>query len=270
VFVPSSPPAQRTFLVKQDWELKSLPPKSTDYITLSVVDKYAFRKSNPHLQELGANAVCLVDFAALFSPDQKRTSVDKDVDEDAMDDLLPDADTSAEPEQPVPLGHTFAEKRYRKRKQARILRYVHYKLHDNPEAYFREQILLFCPWSAEIGDPFTLSTTEDAYLLAGHSTFQSRYESVRSIIEKNRKCYNFNDRIDWDEVQKSTRELEEVDERLLQLTACSNIEAHRICELEEEKYDFGQDLGTTSLTASVSQSGIPDVRITDSDFRDEA
>lgn len=105
-------------------------------------------------------------------------------------------------------------------------------------------------------------------MLAGHSTFQSRYESVRSIIEKNRKRYDFNDRIDWDEVQKTARELEEAHEKLLQMRACSNIEAHRIRELEEEKYDFGQDLGITSLTASMSQSGIPDVRMIDLDFRD--
>jgi hypothetical protein len=70
VFVPSSPPSQRTFLVKQDWELKSLPPESTDCMALSLVDKYALQKTNPHLRELGADSTCLADFAALFSPDQ--------------------------------------------------------------------------------------------------------------------------------------------------------------------------------------------------------
>jgi hypothetical protein len=94
------------------------------------------------------------------------------------------------------LGRAFAEKQYRKRGQPRILRYVHYKIHDDPEGYFREQILLFYPWSAEIGDPFSLATNEDAYLLCGSTTFQSRYEAVRSTIEENRKCYEFNDRLD--------------------------------------------------------------------------
>jgi hypothetical protein len=41
VFVPSAPPADRTFLVKPDWELKSLPPQSTGCMSLSIVDKYA-------------------------------------------------------------------------------------------------------------------------------------------------------------------------------------------------------------------------------------
>jgi hypothetical protein len=87
VFVPSCPPSQRTFLVKQDWELKSLPPESTDCMALSLVDKYAFRKSNAHLRELGADSVCLADFAALFSLDQKCRLPEDDADEDAATDV---------------------------------------------------------------------------------------------------------------------------------------------------------------------------------------
>lgn len=265
VFVPSSPPAQRTFLVKQDWELKNLLPDSTDCIALSIVDKYAFRKSNPHLQALGADSVCLADFAALFSPVQRNRFND----EDANNDAERGSETEGhelEEDEPIPLGHTFAEKRYSKRSQERIIRYVHYKLHEDPEAYFREQLLLFYPWSAELGDPFGLSANEDAYLLSGHSTFQSRYEAVRSVIEQNRKRYEFNDRLDWDEVQQTAKELVKADERMLQLGACKIIKKHASEDCEEEHYDFGQDLGVSAVT----RGSIPIVRMTDNEFREEA
>jgi hypothetical protein len=53
------------------------------------------------------------------------------------------------------------------------LRYVHYKLHEDPEAYYREQLLLYYPWEAAQSDPLTLSANEDASLLAGCSTFKN-------------------------------------------------------------------------------------------------
>jgi hypothetical protein len=133
VFIPSSPPAQRTFLVKQDWELKTLPPESTDCVALSIVDKYAFRNSNPHLQALGADSICLADFAALFSPVQSSRIVNEDANDDAADNPKVEQ-VPEELDDPILLGRTFAEKRYRKRSQERIIRYVHYKLHEDPEA----------------------------------------------------------------------------------------------------------------------------------------
>jgi hypothetical protein len=68
VFVPSSSPAHRTFLVKQDWELKCLPPDSTDCVALSIVDKYAFRKCNPHLQVHSRPYADRSDLQQCFTP----------------------------------------------------------------------------------------------------------------------------------------------------------------------------------------------------------
>jgi hypothetical protein len=85
IFIPSSPPFERTFLVKQDWELRSLPPDSTDCLALSIVDKYALRKHNPHLCELGADNVCLADFACMYSSARKCSHAGDDVNDDALD-----------------------------------------------------------------------------------------------------------------------------------------------------------------------------------------
>jgi hypothetical protein len=60
-----------------------------------------------------------------------------------------------------------------------------------------------------------LSANEDSYLLDGHETFESKYLSVQDDIAKNRKRYEFNDRLDWDEIQRTAEELEEADDLLL-------------------------------------------------------
>jgi hypothetical protein len=40
--------------------------------------------------------------------------------------------------------------------------------------------------------------------------------------------------------------------------------------MKEEKYDFGKDLGIKASTASVLQSNIPNMRMTDPEFQEEA
>jgi hypothetical protein len=185
VFIPSAAPAERAFLVKQDWELKRLPPKSTNCIAFSLVDKYACRTSNPHLHQLGADNVCLAEFAALFSPVKHRIVDDENDDADVPEGSELQSDLAATEQVSVSTINDFGHRRYYKRTQERVIRYVHYKLHDNPEAYYREQLLLYYPWSANTSKPLCLSVNEDSYLLDGHESFESRYLSVQADIAKN-------------------------------------------------------------------------------------
>jgi hypothetical protein len=85
VCIPSAAPTDRAFLVKQDWELKRLPSDSTDCIAFSLVDNGVCRTSNPQLHELGADDVCLADFAALFSPVQHRQADNENDDADVLE-----------------------------------------------------------------------------------------------------------------------------------------------------------------------------------------
>jgi hypothetical protein len=97
------------------------------------------------LHQLGADDVCLADFAAFFGPVQAHACDDEDNDDDPAEDLEVGHD-SAKTEQVGPLsGRDFAVKRYHKRSREKVLRFFHYKLHDDPEAYYREQILLLGP-----------------------------------------------------------------------------------------------------------------------------
>jgi hypothetical protein len=196
VFVPSAAPAERAFLVKQDWKLKRLPAESTDCIAFNLVDKYACRTSNPHLHRLGADDVCLADFAALFSPMQRQRADDENDDADEPEAPELECDLTEAEQVSISTISDFECWRYHKRSQERVIRYVHYKLHNDPQAYYREQLLLYYPWSAKTTEPLCLSANEDSYLLDGHETSESKYLSVESDITKNRKRYEFNDRLD--------------------------------------------------------------------------
>jgi hypothetical protein len=229
---------------------------------------YALRKHNPHLHELGADNVCLADFACLFSPARKGKSAGDDVNDDALEEADPEGD-AAETEDPVSSGRLFEQKRYTKRRREKSLRYVHYKLHDNSEAYYREQLLLYYPWATEAADPVRISASEDAYLLASHTTFESRYIAVRNELEMNRKRYEFNDRIDWDEVQRTAKELADADEILFQTGLHRFVDVETDSVLHDEFYDFGQDLGITAYT-SAPGSTVSIMRMTDDDFRAES
>jgi hypothetical protein len=231
-------------------------------MSLSIVDKYALRKHNPHLHDLGADDVCLADFACLFSPARKGRSAGDDVNDDAPEEAEPEGN-AADAEDPVPSGRLFEQKRYMKRRQEKILRYVHYKMHDDSESYYREQLLLYYLWATEATDPIRISANEDACLLAGHTTFKSHYTAVRNKLETNRKCYEFNDRIDWDEVQRTAKELVDADEKLFQTGLRRSVHAEADSALHDETYDFGQDVGITAST-SVPGSTVSIMRMTDS------
>jgi hypothetical protein len=74
-FVPTSPPEQRTFIAKQEGELKKLDDDSTDIAYPSLIDKYANRPAS--LQELS-----LAQFAAWYEPAKTVVVPPKDVDDD--------------------------------------------------------------------------------------------------------------------------------------------------------------------------------------------
>jgi hypothetical protein len=250
--------------------LKRLPSDSTDCIAFSLVDKYACRTSNPHLHQLGADDVCLADFAALFSPVQHQQADDENDDADVPEGLELESDFAAAEQVSLSTISDFERRRYHRRAQERVIRYVHYKLHDDPEAYYREQFLLYYPWSAKTSEPLCLSADEDSYLLDGHETFESKYLSVQDDIAKNRKRYEFNDRLDWDETQRTAKELEEANDLLLR--GAIDIDAPDAARSADvaEQYDFGEDMGMRATTSSASSVKLPLSPMADDEFKVES
>ena len=140
VFINTSPPDQRVFLLKNEDDLKDLPAESTEIKANSIIDRYANRP-RPLLNW------CLADFVSELEVVFPK-EVEKVSHHDKNDDVAPeDTDTSD--------GEEFSSEnvlmtlkngiKIRKRKNKRVLRYVGYSKKTSSENYYRERILLFLP-----------------------------------------------------------------------------------------------------------------------------
>jgi hypothetical protein len=94
--------------------------------------------------------------------------------------------------------------------------------------------------------------------------------SVQDDIAKNRKRYKFNDRLDWDEIQRTAKELEEANDLLLRGgTDLDAPDAARSADVAEQ-YDFGEDIGIRATTSYASSGKLPVSRMADEEFKEKS
>jgi hypothetical protein len=140
VFIPSSSPADRTFLVKEDNLLNNEAVDSTDIAYESLVDRYVKRPTLPEFADIS-----LASFAAWYDRIRgNRLSADQ-IDDDAG---AADLDLNGVASSPSVQQSTADLKRagYKKRGREKVIRFLNYKEGKDPEAFYREQILLLYPW----------------------------------------------------------------------------------------------------------------------------
>lgn len=150
VFINTSEPAKRTFLLKSFEALQELPEGSTDIETDNWIKRYQRR---PRLLQ----KYCLAAFVSSF--DVVRPSKDK---QNQRSDFLPEdefeeVNEDEADENDAQENNLIFEKEYpmndgsilRLRKTSKIIRYVRYNKEQDPENYFREQLMLFYPWRKE-------------------------------------------------------------------------------------------------------------------------
>lgn len=154
VFVNTNEPGQRTFLLKPMESLQELPDSSTDIESDNSIKRYQRRPKS--LQNC-----CLADFISKFDvvfPAKDKRQQHKNLhvlpederEEINDDDILQEMDT----------GQNNNEKEYemkdgsvlKQRKTQKIIRYVRFNREQDPENYFREQLMLFFPWRNEEHD----------------------------------------------------------------------------------------------------------------------
>ena len=138
IFIPTSPPEERTFILKQEEELSRSDPDSRDFAAKSIVEHYACR---PRCLEL--DSVCLAVFASMY--ERKRT--DRFTEPTDFDDDNPDPESSFQNTETSAQEKPLKTVRgYGLRKRPKIIRYRNYSKEADPENWFRESLLLFYPW----------------------------------------------------------------------------------------------------------------------------
>lgn len=224
-FINTSPPEERTVLLKPNDVLEKMAKNSTDIQTDNILKQYTRR---PKVLE----NVCLADYVAWFEIRnyKKKCNVDQDFNLDSenpenddsveMSDLQVERtittapnDTSNRSEQidsntsdtessnitltyqlPIEIELKNGLKLV-KRKFQKVIRYVRFNIDIDRENHFREKLMLFLPWRNENIDLMaTFSTYEEHY-----TNFQSHISTKQALYERVAPLSNIDENVSLDE-----------------------------------------------------------------------
>ena len=260
VFVNTSVPEERIFLLKPKAVLDELPAESTDVESDNVIQRYSKRPKQ-------LSKFCLADYVSkvdIIYP--KGNKVTEKVNDKNEDDRC-DSSSSNESEDSLDddnsrgsdlLYKTKNGTKYKKRKVPRIIRYVKYNKKKDPENYFREQLMLFVPWRNEQKD-----------ILGSFDTYEAHYNSVQTSLIPKRNEYEHHI-----EELELARQMMEDEQREYDQTAPNAEQENREAEEEGSKeseqfvyfnpsrvvehrhYDIGIELQSTCSVPPVETTGI--------------
>ena len=134
VFINTNRPENRISMVKSDEVLQKLEPDSKDVFVQGLIDMYINRPEE-------MKNVCLADFASLYNVSKKQTNnvqiTENSDDEDIIDNEIDEKIFALK----MKNGKGWIKKRTKKK----IIRFRNFKLHQDLENYYREQLMLFLP-----------------------------------------------------------------------------------------------------------------------------
>ena len=178
VFVNTSTPEERVFLLKPKSSLDDLPAESTDIESDNIIQRYSKRPRQ--LQKL-----CLADYVSKVDviypkenklPTEMEVKNDDDISENSSSEENDDIQEGANiAHDPISSDFLFKAKTgtvYKGRKVPKVIRYVRYNKKKYPENYFREKLMLFMPWRNEAKD-----------LLGTFDTYEAHYKSLKTLLE---------------------------------------------------------------------------------------
>ena len=260
VFINTSVPEERIFLLKPKAALDELPDESTDVESDNVIQRYSKRPRQ-------LSKFCLADYVSKVDIIYPKGNTFTEKVNDKNDNDRCDSSSSNESEDSFDddknqcsdlLYKTKNGTKYKKRKVPRIIRYVKYNKKKDPENYFREQLMLFVPWRNERKD-----------LLGSFDTYEAHYNSVQTSLIPKRNEYEHHI-----EELELARQMMEDEQREYDQTAPNAEQENREAEEEGSKeseqfvyfdpsrvvehrhYDIGIELQSTCSVPPVETTGI--------------
>ena len=177
VFIPTSPPEDRTYILKSEAELSELPEESRDVLKSNKIASYAKRPRDLQF-------MCLADYVSELTVQYKKNkeAIEMEQNEDPVNDFDYDEHDediiSSESIENLTIADdifplTTKTATYKKRRNPRVIRFVNYNRAHDPENYCREKLLLYLPWRRE-------------ELLKGeYETYAEAFEANETAIRNN-------------------------------------------------------------------------------------
>ena len=161
-FISTSPPDERTFLLKDYATLKDMDPESYDIQSHNLLSEY---KHRPKVLD----NYCLAAFVSELRIEYPKNVTFEDPFDDNFDDDQQDPDDKNTFDKQIlkmPNGIVI-----KKRTVPRILRYLNYNVKRDPENHYRKRLMLFLPWRNEEKD-----------LYSGYKIYGEHYIAKESLI----------------------------------------------------------------------------------------
>ena len=179
VFINTSPCEKRTFLLKTASTLEKMSPNSTDIEADNDIKRYAKRPK-------ALENCCLADYISQLEVSFPKKSSEEIVEQDEQEDAS-DAEDDHEKLQTDTQSDSNSVKielkngiTIKQRKFYRVIRYVRFNKKTDLENFYRERLMLFCPWRNENDIKGT------------HETYEIMYMTVKRTIESKVKQYEHN------------------------------------------------------------------------------
>ena len=254
VFINTSTPEERIFLLKPKSVLDELPAESTDVESDNIIQRYSnladyvskvdviYPKGNELPETVEEN-----------NDDDNNESSSNDENEDNLED-----ENGAEDRHSSVLLYTAKNGTiYKKRKVPKIIRYVRYNKKKDLENYCREQLMLFIPWRNEQKD-----------LLASFDIFEAHYNALKTSTGSKSNEYEHHieelelarqmiqdEEYAFDQIAPNTeQENRETEEEGVK--EAENFVYFNTSRVEEQTYDIGIELQSTCSVPPVETTGI--------------
>ncbi|VDI59060.1 Hypothetical predicted protein [Mytilus galloprovincialis] len=264
IFINTSPPEERPFIIKPNEELQKLPDNSTNVQCDNIIKRYSQRPKK-------VESICLADFAAWYDlRSEKKAKTDKlkneeEIEETDIEDNLEDENLSQDEYDPENDPKTLKYRNgviLKHRKKKKVIRYVRYSKTKDPENFHREKLLLFQPWRKEERIIYPFDTYEDKYnsVKEGTDCNATQYEHhAEEIEEAEHLIENELEEEAFDEVAPVTQhiELKDEDEK-------ESEDLHQMGEDIFTQYDIANDLQCTGT--DIEEEKLRN-RLTDTEFR---
>ena len=225
VFIPTSPPEDRTYVLKSEEELGELPEESRDVLKSNSIAAYAKRPKK-------LNNMCLADYVSQLTIQYHKTKNNKDMSQNVFDDVENDDDLVPSDDEDFTVNEDIFPLKtkgatYKKRRNPRVIRFVNYSRVHDPENYCREKLLLYMPWRQEE----LLKGQNESYIEA--------YEANENVLRNNMCKYEkFSEEVKQAEEMIDATENDESYDNIAPNTEHGEREDEMIGPVDSSEYGF--------------------------------
>ena len=231
VFINTSIPEERIFLLKSKSVLDELPAESTNIEADNIIQRYAKRPRQ--LEKL-----CLADYVStvdIIYPKGNRLSEKTEYtnEDDVFSSDSSDENYEDDVDEGIESKHLGSDllyvakigTKYKHRRNPRVIRYVRYDVKKDPENYYRERLMLFMHWRNEAKD-----------LLGSYETYKAHYNVLKDNLESKRSQYEHH--IEELELARQMAEEDDAYDEIAPNAEHENREAEEEGEREAKKFVY--------------------------------